>query len=316
MDRHAPRVAVCVATYRRPEGLRALLKSLDALLFNGTAPHVEIIVVDNSPDAPATERLGTLDALSRWPLTYVIEPVRGIVAARNRALETVPAEVDFIAFLDDDEVVDPGWLSALLATSNKFGATAVQGPVIPDYEAPPKVWMEDLGIYRLGPFEDGAPRSSAATNNVLIDASFIRAQGLRFDPRFNITGGEDEEFFGRLKLKGGSIVASAEATVHDVIPAVRMTFSWAARRAFRKGNTLGRIALLRAKGRTMRLAKGFAGIGVGAGSALLLWPLSPTRAIAGALEFFRGAGTVAAFLNVRFPEYSAAAVAHDRSEVR
>ena len=41
------RVAICVATYRRPHGLLALLQSLDALVFDGIAPEVRVIVADN-----------------------------------------------------------------------------------------------------------------------------------------------------------------------------------------------------------------------------------------------------------------------------
>ena len=40
----------------------------------------------------------------RHPLTYAIEKRRGIPQARNAALARVLGEVDWIAFVDDDEV--------------------------------------------------------------------------------------------------------------------------------------------------------------------------------------------------------------------
>ncbi|MBD3676927.1 MAG: glycosyltransferase family 2 protein [Rhodobacteraceae bacterium] len=312
MDTPALRVAICIATYRRPEGLLALLTSLSALQFGDAPPQVEIIIVDNAPEAPAVETLGPLGGLSRWPITYVIETVRGIVAARNRALDEIAAQVDYIAFLDDDEIVEPIWLAALLATIQRTGAAAVQGQLEPIYETSPTSWMDDLGIFRLGPYQEGEVKPSAAVGNVLIDAAFIREHALRFDMRFNLTGGEDEEFFKRLRRVGGLIVTSPRALVRETVPAARMTASWIAQRYFRKGNTLGRIALLHANGRAIRLSKGLAGIGIGAVVALVSWPFSASRAIKGLLEVCRGAGTLAAFVNFEFLEYRASAVDRDR----
>ena len=42
-----PSVAICIPSYRRPEGLHALLGALDALAFQGPAPEIRIVVVDN-----------------------------------------------------------------------------------------------------------------------------------------------------------------------------------------------------------------------------------------------------------------------------
>ena len=306
-------VAVCIATYRRPKGLEALITSLDALQFADNEPAVTLVIVENCIEEPASDTLGDIAALSRWPVLYISEPERGIVAARNRALISAPADVDYIAFVDDDETVSQGWMEAMLNTIKTTGATAVQGPVMPAYESPPPAWIEELKVFQLGPFTEGKKLEFAATNNSLVDAVFLRNQGLRFDPQFNNTGGEDEELYGRLRNAGGVIRASAEAVVTDAVPTNRMTLGWVLRRQFRKGNTLGRIALQRKSGRIKRLAKAILANGYGIVLVLTLGLGSRARLFTGFFEVARGCGMIAAFGRVRFEEYSTIAVLNDRS---
>ncbi|EYD74938.1 glycosyl transferase, family 2 [Rubellimicrobium mesophilum DSM 19309] len=313
-DVGAPTVAVCVATFRRPQGIRSLLGSLDELRFRGVPPDLRVVVVDNDPTQPAFGSQEDAQGACGWPVTYVHEPARGLVAARNRSLEAAPTEAKAALFVDDDEVVAPGWLEAMLDVWTRTGATVVQGPVEPLYEEPAPRWVEDLGIFRLGPFGDGAPLHFAATNNSLVDLEFVRRHGLRFDPSFNFAGGEDEEFYGRVREAGGRIVSSADAVVYDAIPGRRMTRDWVLRRSKRKGNTIARIALKRRRGRVVRFVKAFKSVtfGVARAGTMGLW--SSTDAIAGRMEIARGLGMFSAFFRIVVTEYSPQRVDADRGE--
>ncbi|WP_424931109.1 glycosyltransferase family 2 protein [Amaricoccus macauensis] len=310
----AKRVAICVATCRRPDGLKRLLESLNGIFRPASVVDLRLIVVDNDPSAPATETLGDVATLSRWPLFYAQEPVPGVVAARNALLEHVPADVEFVAFLDDDEVVTPGWLVAMLETQARTGATAVQGPVRPEFEVAPPDWLVKTGLFELGPFKEGEPLHFAATNNVLVSKRFLDEHDLKFDVRFNRTGGEDEELFTRLQAFGGRICASSEAVVIDQIPRTRMTMRWLMRRSHRMGNTLGRIAILHNSRKAERLAKGFASSLVGLAQLGTTGLVMTRHRVAGAIELARGTGMLTAFLGVSFAEYSSAALSHDRGE--
>jgi glycosyltransferase involved in cell wall biosynthesis len=309
-----PLVVIYAASFRRPAGIRALVESLNRLEFHGEAPRIELIVVDNAPSEPAFASEAELAALSRWPVRYLHESRRGIVAARNRALDSVPEDADYVASLDDDEMVTPGWLEAMLHVARRWGATAVQGHVEPVYPADPPAWVDALGAFRLGPFEDGQTLRFAGTGNVMIDAGFLRRHVLRFDPRFNDSGGEDEEFFGRLQSLGGTIRAAAGAVIHEEVPPARMNLRWVIRRRFRMGNTLGRIALLRRKGRAMRAAKGAGALLLGLGRAAVAAPVSRTESVRGLLEMARGAGMLAAFLQFHVAEYSSTRLSADRAK--
>ena len=49
-----PDVTVCACTYRRPEGLRALLDGLAAQRFGAISPpRIEAVIVDNEGNAAA-----------------------------------------------------------------------------------------------------------------------------------------------------------------------------------------------------------------------------------------------------------------------
>ncbi|WP_171134830.1 glycosyltransferase family 2 protein [Ruegeria sp. HKCCD7221] len=308
----APHIAICIATYLRPEGLRNLVESLNRQVLEAPGIRVTLVIADNAPDAPATEALGDIGELSHWPVIYTIEYERGIVSARNRTLNEAPVDADYIAFLDDDEEASEDWLAQMLQAMTLPDTVAVQGTVEPRYRQPPPDWIEALNLFRMGPYVQGAALPAAATNNAMADAAIIRERGLRFDPRFNITGGEDEEFFSRLRDGGGMIRAAADALVWDDVPENRMTLRWLGRRWFRMGNTLSRIALIRRQGIATRALKSVAAMGWGALTCLCLGFGSRARFYRGWLEILRGAGMVAGLLRFDFAEYSSAAVKVDR----
>src|SRR5690242_10519913 len=101
------RVAICICTFRRRGLLRELLGGIVQLRFRKVqAPQMQIVLVDNDEQASAEEVCRS--ASVQWPIKYVVEPQRGITHARNRAIAEV-GPVDFIAFIDDDEVPSAQW---------------------------------------------------------------------------------------------------------------------------------------------------------------------------------------------------------------
>jgi glycosyltransferase involved in cell wall biosynthesis len=230
------RVAVCVATFARRDGLRRLLQSLRGLVLDEEATVAKVVVVDNDPAGsarPVVDAVGDLP----WPLDYVVEPRRGISAARNRAvLQAGP--VDFVAFIDDDEWPEPFWLAELLRTQARTHAHVVVGPVVPAFESPPPSWFTKGGFLAPYRYEQDEQLGFAYTGNVLVQSSVLAPAGAPFSERFGLLGGEDTHFFMRVHLSGAKIVWAAEAVVHESVPAARMTASWLARREYRRGNTL------------------------------------------------------------------------------
>ena len=97
-------VTVCVATYKRPDGLRKLLDSLQQQV---DAPPFEIVVVDNDREESARR---VVEAAKGDPaIRYLVEPRRGLAQVRNRSV--AESQATFLAFIDDDEWATPRWLA-------------------------------------------------------------------------------------------------------------------------------------------------------------------------------------------------------------
>jgi GT2 family glycosyltransferase len=147
-------------------------------------------------------------------------------------------DADFIAFIDDDEWAEPGWLAELLQTQERTGAQVVVGPVIPAFDEAPPNWFAKgrfLAAYSYPPDEELA---FAYTGNVLVQRSLFEPADAPFSERFGLLGGEDTHFFLRVYLNGAKIVWAADARVHESIPPARTSVSWLLRREYRRGNTL------------------------------------------------------------------------------
>lgn len=116
------RVSVVICTHERPGALARCLRSLQEL---EEKPH-EILVVDNAPQTPSTRELVERNSGIR----YVCEQKLGLSRARNAGIRNTNG--DIVAFTDDDVIVDPRWISALLhAFADEAKVMAVTGLVLP-----------------------------------------------------------------------------------------------------------------------------------------------------------------------------------------
>lgn len=102
-----PSLSIAICTKDRAARLTRLLASLAAMRGRELFERVEILVVDNAPSDESTAA-----AVAEFPdVRYVREPKAGLDFARNAALHA--ATCDYLAFLDDDVVVDRRYLEGL-----------------------------------------------------------------------------------------------------------------------------------------------------------------------------------------------------------
>ena len=229
----AIRVDICVCTYRR-DFVRQTLRSLAALDTSGLA--VRVVVTDNDvvPSARAIIEAEQRDL--PFPLTYVHAPASNISVARNACLDA--ASGDFVAFVDDDEVVDRGWLRALVDMARAKTADVVLGPVTAVYDAAQPGWVVDGDFHSTRPVLVNGAIITGYTCNVLIRwTALARAQ--RFDVALGKSGGEDTEFFSRLHERGALIVEAPDARVLEPVPDARARMGWLMSRRLRAGQTHG-----------------------------------------------------------------------------
>lgn len=229
-----PHVSICIPTYRRTAALQRLLSGVRQLsFFKVPAPDVSIVVVDNDVSESAKETCQS--ARLPWRLKYVVEPHRGIAQARNRAIRE-SAEADFVAFIDDDEVPVAGWLDELLWTRAQSGADVICGPVLPTFEAGVPEWVKSGGFFDRETYHSDSSPDGCRSGNVLIHRSVFNTVET-FDERFGLTGGEDTQFFLRVRQAGYAIFPSHEAVVYESVSTTRGNLRWILRRAYQSGNS-------------------------------------------------------------------------------
>lgn len=306
-------IAVTIPTFRRPEGLKRLLLALEKLESRSS---VRIVVADN--DAEEREGLKLCQALSasgyRWPIEASVVAERGISQARNAlaALALADARTQYVVMVDDDEWPEPQWLDALLKVRDETGAEVVRGTVLRDFETPPPRWAlhwEGIAPIRQPTGYDGMIEG---IGNVLIARRcFELIDQPYFDSFFGLTGGEDKDFFLRLRAKGIRFSRAEDAIVHEHVPASRIGLRWSLQRAYRVGNSDMHLAFKHANSR-WSLAREMAKIAAALLSVpvLLIWrAFSPEHRLDGLRKLYRAMGKIGAVLGHRYHEY---AVSHGR----
>lgn len=289
---------ISIATYKRPEMLRALLESLCSV---DGIEKTRLCVIDNDSQGSARE---VCQAFPDLVITYEIESTPGIAAARNRGLQNVRASDEFIIFVDDDERVTNEWLSKLHAAQLKYRADVVSGPVISVFEENAPEWILRSGLIQRARFVSGSEVRSPATNNTL-----VRLQALnlltspRFSEEFSLTGGSDTELFYRLRQAGARMIWCDEAIVYEDVPAERANLRWIFRRGIREGNVSGRLRL-RSVSKGRLFLDGIARTGYGFATGLLLLLAGRGLNKKSFAYFTRGLGWMGVCMNRLVDEYA------------
>jgi succinoglycan biosynthesis protein ExoM len=230
-------VDIGICTFRRP-ALETALASLRALV-PPDGVEIAVIVADND-DQPSARAL--VDKAARkfpFPLRYVHCPASNISLARNACLHNSTA--DFLAFVDDDEIVSPDWLAALVAEADRTEADVVLGPVRAVYPDDARSWIRRGDFHSTLPVWVKGEIRTGYTCNVLMRPASPHLSGRRFDIALGRSGGEDTDYFSRFHRAGGTIAFSPGAVVWEPVTHDRMRFGWLARRRFRMGQTHGRL---------------------------------------------------------------------------
>lgn len=305
------KVAVCIPTYLRPEGLRRLLAGLDRLVFDKCeAPLLRIVVVDNDAAGSASAVCQEMRSEVRWPIEYHIEPRRGISQVRNTAVECAKENSDFVAFVDDDEVPEPNWLDELLFVQRSYTADVVSGPV-PAYffESTPR-WVVKGKFFEQGferpRYPTGHPIELTGAGNVLVRSEVFEEMETIFDERLALTGCEDAHFFARVHRAGYRMVWADEAVAHEWTPASRANVGWILKRSYSFGNSLSLCERYLSPSPGVRAARLVKGCGRIVQGLMLLLPslLLGKAALIRALQHVcRGAGALAGLSGVHYEEY-------------
>jgi GT2 family glycosyltransferase len=224
----SPHASVVITTRDRTRELARCLESIFAMRY----PRFDVIVVDNAPSDLSTESMLRERFGQREDLVYVREDGPGIAVARNAGIRR--AQGEFIAFTDDDVIVDPEWLSWLAAgfatTPRAACVTGLTMPAALDLQV--HEWFEEYGGFDKGleprvfdlassrsgddPLFPYAPGKLGSGNNMAFRTDVLKSWGA-FDPCLGIGSpthsGEDLAAFIRLLWGGWQLVYQPTALV-------------------------------------------------------------------------------------------------------
>lgn len=219
-----------------------LLRPAVLALLAQTHPDLELVVVDNAPATGRTRR--ALAGIEDPRMRIVEETVPGLSRARNTGVEASRRPV--VAFTDDDAVVDPDWLVALLDPlasdpEGRIGATTgVAMPAELRYRAQrwfesrggfpkddvPRVWADGpvpSSLRAFGAPGEGGPLYPVTTARVGAGVCMaFRRRALAEVGRFDVSlgagtptrGGEDLDMFARVLRHGWVIVHTPDAVLY------------------------------------------------------------------------------------------------------
>ena len=141
-------ITVAICTFNRAESLRLTLDSLTGIQVPGDLSW-EIVIINNNSTDHTDDVIG--EYVGRLPVRREFEPRPGKSNAQNRAMDV--AKGDYIVWIDDDVLVDAGWLTAYMEAFRRWPEAAVfGGRITPRYEAPVEKWVIESEAVLHGPY--------------------------------------------------------------------------------------------------------------------------------------------------------------------
>jgi cellulose synthase/poly-beta-1,6-N-acetylglucosamine synthase-like glycosyltransferase len=221
-DVRRPDCSVVVCTRYRAELLARCLGSLVQLEH----PSYELIVVDNTRGDREVERVAA-DSGAR----YIVDSHSGLSRARNTGGRAADGRI--IAYLDDDAVAEPAWLSRhtaafedpdLMATTGRILPVSLDAPAARVYEAaggvdlgevPSRVNRSTPGWFEIANFGGVGVGSNMAFRRELFEGGWGFRESL--GPGAGIPGEEHYAFFTIIRA-GHAIAYVPDAIVYHEYP--------------------------------------------------------------------------------------------------
>jgi succinoglycan biosynthesis protein ExoM len=244
MNAEAPSLAIVICTFKRPALLRAALRSVAAQALPPAHGAINVYVVDNSDEGDAEKIVAEEAADSPLPMRWLAAHPANISVARNAGVRA--GREDFVAFIDDDQTLEPFWLTALFHAIANPEADAWLGRVDGVFESPEQTTAAARGLFsrqldEASGFELFAfgPKKlatiSLATNNAIFRRATTLTDAQVFDPDFGKGGGEDYDLFCRLQRRQKRFFWLKEAAVREFVPAARCRRAYLRRRFYAGG---------------------------------------------------------------------------------
>lgn len=243
------RLAVVVCTYNRSASLIETLRSIYACGYSGDTV-VDVLVVANNCTDDTLARLADFRAAhprNNLAIDWIEEPRAGKSYALNAAIAHTTHEV--LCFIDDDQTVEPGFLTALQAGIDQYPEAAIYcGRIWPAWDGSEPGWVHTEGEYAIPirPFPefDLGPESRVLApgerlpsgGNIAVRRAVFETTGtfsVELGPTgHNLAGGEDHDFLKRAVAQKFTLrYLPAMRQLHAIDP-TRMSTGYTLRKSF------------------------------------------------------------------------------------
>lgn len=225
------KVSIVVCTYNRDKYILTCLEHIEKQTQKKS--DFELVIINNNSSDNTDEICRNFIENNRELKTqYYIEKNAGLSYARNKGIEL--AKGDFICFIDDDGFMLPNYIENLIKHIDSIPElTAFGGKILPKYESQEPKWMTKW-LYPLVSIIDKGDTTSFFKNktypigaNMGIKKSVFEKIG-NFNIHLgrkgsNLIGGEEKDFFYRLKEIGKNIHYFPNTVIYHIIPDNRTT---------------------------------------------------------------------------------------------
>lgn len=234
------RASIIIPTYNRCQSLERALQSVAKLDLPGG--QFEVVVIDNN-STDNTPNVAHRFRNAGIPLKYVKETRLSFTVARHTGADAASGEI--LSYIDDDVVVDSGWLAAVSdAFEGDQAVGIVGGPIFPTFEVEPPDWIKQyypmsgwLSLLDRGPdlhetHDAYGPNFSVRKDMLQLVGGFpadtigVEAEGRPGVVEKIYVGSGDVGLCAKVRKAGYKVIYAPGALVHHVIPPVRLTKKW------------------------------------------------------------------------------------------
>jgi glycosyltransferase involved in cell wall biosynthesis/GT2 family glycosyltransferase len=155
----APSISVLICAYTT-DRLEVLAQAIESVRSQRTPAHEIVLAIDHSPELLA-------ECEHRWPDLRLVEnrEEQGLSGARNSGVAACSGEV--VAFLDDDAVAAPDWLTRLAEAYRDPSVLGAGGAVHPAWVEGKPRWFPPEFDWVVGCTHSGMPAQVATVRNLV-----------------------------------------------------------------------------------------------------------------------------------------------------
>ncbi|MBE6211581.1 MAG: glycosyltransferase [Rikenellaceae bacterium] len=224
-------LSIVISTYNNAASLERALKSV--AMQDADKSVWECVVVNNNSTDDTAERVAAFaKAHSDINIKLVDEPQQGLSYARNRGI--AESKGQFVAFIDDDETINEGFVSAYIDLFRNHGAFVGSGALKVCYETARPKWMSYYTEKMIAnPLDLGSEiititRTITPTGgNMAFNREVFNLYG-NFDTNLGrkggeLFGGEENDLFERIRDLGERIFYTPHAIAYHHISDKKLT---------------------------------------------------------------------------------------------